>query len=227
MLTTTTRPATDDEQRVQDTILGPRPPASTCSAVAEILLGTTRWQATLGVGIACAAAAITLLRGSMASKALLLLACIIMLLVGRIYWHRRLRPQLSQPPRERLHPAAAVPATVDQWLCIASKYYFWHGTGGLPTLLALTREGDLLLVQTQALDRWMHPDASGAFRLGCMCRYETTLDEPLSLAFEGTPVPVERLHERHPAAGVVNLDRSLIRVPRPTFEALMRPATRR
>jgi hypothetical protein len=55
-----------------------------------------------------------------------------------------------------------------------------------------------------------------------MCRYETIQDGPISLGFEGTPVPVEELDERHPAAGVMSLDLSLIRVPRRTYEALAR-----
>lgn len=222
MLTNTSRPATQDELHVQEMILVPRPRVLKFMTALDILTGATYWQFLLTSTITGAAAAIALFPKNRTGQFLLLVTCIALFMLGRAYWRRSVQPRLSRPPRDRLHPSSSAPTTVDQWLCIAFKYYLWRVTGDRPTLLALTREGDLLLVQTQELDRWTRSGEPGQLKLGSMCRYETIQDHPISLAFEGTPVPVEELDEQHRAAGVMNVDLSLIRVPRRTFEALAR-----
>ena len=222
MLTTTTRPATTDERRTQEIAHREWSPPSTFESYVNVTVGVSVWVYLVEIFVLGVGGAVALYPKNPKGQVLFFLACVALLWFARIFWKRRVQPSLSRPPRDRLHPTASAPTTVDQWLCIAYKYYSWRVTGDLPTLLALTREGDLLLVQTQALDEWTRSDEPGPLKLGSMCRYETIQDGPISLAFEGTPVPVEELHEHHPAAGVMSLDPSLIRVPRRTYEALAR-----
>lgn len=227
MLTRTPRPATAGEQQVREIILKDWSPASAPLAILDFMLGISFWYSAAALILTGVGAGHALYPKNPTGQFLLLLTCIGLLLLGRFYWHRLIQPRLSRPPSDRLHPTASTPTTVDQWLCIAYKYYYWDVTGDMPTLLALTRDGDLLLVQSQALDVWTNSDEPGPIKLGSICRYETIQGGPITLAFEGTPVPVEELDERHPAAGVMSLELSLIRVPRRTFEALARTTASR